>query len=72
MSSEQFAFLQDRQIQEAIGTAQEVLHSIQKKKIKCMILKDDLSKAFDRVSCLYIRMLLTHLGFPVGVIKWIM
>lgn len=37
-----------------------------------MILKADLSKAFDWVSWLYIRMLLTHLGFSVGVIKWIM
>lgn len=45
---------------------------MQTKKIKCMILKVDLSKAFDQVRWLYIRMLLTHLGFPVGVIKWIM
>jgi hypothetical protein len=40
--------------------------------MKGMILKVDLSKAFDRVSWLYIRMLLTHLGFPFEFIKWIM
>lgn len=69
---EQFSFLQDRQIYEAIGTAQEVLHSIQINKIKGIILKANLSKAFDRVSWLYIRMLLTHLEFPMVFIDWIM
>lgn len=48
------------------------MHSIQSKKIKGMILKDDLSKAFDRVSWLYLKMLLTYLGFSGGFIKWIM
>lgn len=37
-----------------------------------MILKVDLSKEFDRVNWIYIRMLLTHLGFPYEFIKWIM
>eukprot|EP00253_Pinus_taeda_P007121 PITA_07121 len=37
-----------------------------------MILKINLSKAFDRVNWLYIRILLTHLGFPYPFIKWIM
>lgn len=57
---------------EAISIAQEVLHSIKSKKLKGMILKVDLSKAFDRISWLYIRMLLTHLGFPPNFINWIM
>ena len=54
-----------------MGTTQEVMQSIQMNKLKGMILKVDLSKYFDRASWLYIRMLLTHLGFPVEVIKWI-
>jgi len=40
--------------------------------MKGMILKVDLSKAFDRVSWLYLRMLLTHIGFHFDFIKWIM
>lgn len=40
--------------------------------LKGMILKVDLTKAFDRASMLYIRMLLTHLGFPYLFIKRIM
>jgi len=72
ISPDKFAFLQDRQIHAEDGTAQEALHSLQSKKMKVMILKVDLSKAFDIVSWLYIRMLLTHLGFPYQFIKWIM
>lgn len=37
-----------------------------------MILKVDLSKAFDHASWLYIKMDLTHLGFPIEFIQWIM
>lgn len=72
ISPEQFAFLQHRQIHEAVRTAQELLHSMHCKNLKGMILKVDLSKAFDRENWLYIRLLLTHLGFPYMYIKWIM
>eukprot|EP00253_Pinus_taeda_P029628 PITA_29628 len=37
-----------------------------------MILKIGLSKAFDRVNWLYLRILLTQLDFPFTFIKWIM
>jgi len=36
------------------------------------VLKIDLSKAYDRVSWLYILLLLTHLGFDVPFINWVM
>eukprot|EP00253_Pinus_taeda_P020940 PITA_20940 len=72
ISSEQFAFLHHRQIHEAIATAQELMHTLQVKKQKGMILKVDLSKAFDRTNWLYLRLLLTHLGFPYNFIKWTM
>lgn len=69
---EKFSFLKDRQIHEAIGIAQEVLHALHCKRGKGMIMKVGLSKAFDRVNWLYLRMLLTHLGFPFSFIRWIM
>jgi hypothetical protein len=72
VSKEQFGFLEGRKIHEAIGVAQEGLHSIKTKKAKGVILKIDLSKAYDRVSWLYIRLILTHLGFDVPFINWIM
>eukprot|EP00253_Pinus_taeda_P006367 PITA_06367 len=72
ISPQQFAFLGSRQIHEAIGLAQEALHSIWSKHLKSILLKIDLSKAFDRVSWLYIKMILIHLGFPHAYITWIM
>lgn len=72
ISQEQFAFLDHRHIQDAIGTAQEALHSIKYKKLKGISLKIDLSKAFDKVNWLFLKMILLHLGFPPVIISWIM
>ena len=69
---QQFAFLEHRQIHEAIGAAQEAFHTIWTKHHKAITLKIDLAKAFDRVSWLYLKMLLIHLGFPHRFITWIM
>eukprot|EP00253_Pinus_taeda_P001986 PITA_01986 len=69
---EQFGFLDGRQIHEAIGVAQEVIHSVRQKKKKGAVLKIDLSKAYDRVNWLYLRMMLTHLGFNYTFTSWIM
>lgn len=72
ISSEQFGFLEGRKIHEAIGVAQEGLHSLKSRKMKGVVLKIDLSKAYDRVSWLYICLLLTHLDFEVPFIRWVM
>eukprot|EP00253_Pinus_taeda_P018951 PITA_18951 len=50
ISLKQFAFLQDRQIHEAVGTTQEVICTLHSRRGKGMIMKVDLSKAFDRVN----------------------
>ena len=71
ISKEQFKFLEDRQIHEAIGVAQKGLHSAKTKKAKGAILKIDLSKAFDKVSWIYLKLLLTHQGFNYAFIKWV-
>jgi hypothetical protein len=70
--SEHFRFLEGRQIHKAIGVAQEALHNIKSRKLKSVVLKINLSKDYDRVSWLYLRLLLKHLGFPVPFIRWIM
>lgn len=72
ISPEQFSFFHNKKIHEAIGSTQEALHSMKTKRLKRAIVKIDLAKAFDWVSWLYIKMVLTHLGFPLPFIDWIM
>jgi len=72
ISSEQFGFLDGRQIHEAIGVAQETIHSLKLMKKKGAVVKIDLSKAYDRISWTYIRMLLIHLWFKINFINWVM
>jgi len=72
VSQEQFIFLEGRQIHEAIGLAYEALHSIKSRRTKEAIFRIDLSISYDRVSCIFLRMLLTHLGFEIPFINWIM
>lgn len=72
ISNEQFGFLDGRQIHEAIGVAQETIHSIRQAKKKGAALKIDLSKAYDRIDWSFLRLLLTHFGFKVEFINWIM
>ena len=40
--------------------------------MKGAFLKIDLSKAYDRLSWLYLYILLTHLGFEDPFIRWVM
>jgi len=72
ISDEQFGFLEGRQIHEAIGVAQEGLHSLKTKNLRGAVMKIDLAKAYDKVSWLYLRLLLTHIGFGNDFIRWIM
>ena len=59
-------------IHEAIGVSQEGLHSLKTRKMKGVVIEFNLSKAYDCVCWLYLRMLLTHLGFGVDFLRWIM
>lgn len=60
ISPEQFTFLHNKEIHKAISSAQEAIHSLKTKKLKGAILKIDLSKDFDLVSWLYIKIIITH------------
>lgn len=52
------------------STIGSLLH--QDQEIKGMILKIDLAKVFYHTSWLYLKILLTHLTFPLSFIQWIM
>jgi hypothetical protein len=64
--------LQGRIIHEVIGSTQEGLHSIKNYKWSISIIKIDLSKAYDIVSWLCLRLLLLNIGFELPLVKWIM
>lgn len=71
ISYEQFGFLEGRLIHGAISIAQEGLHSKPLSKSPRDVVKLDLSKAYDMVSSIYIRLLIIHIGLPLLVVKWI-
>jgi hypothetical protein len=50
ISNEQFRFLEGIQIHEVVGVAQEGIHSMKTKLLYSLVIKIDLSKAYDRVS----------------------
>lgn len=72
ISQEKFAFLEGRKIHEAIRVAQEGFHNINILSLKGTSIKINLSKAFDRVNQSYIHIFLTHVGFNLDFITWIM
>jgi hypothetical protein len=66
-----FGSLERRQIHDAVGAGafQEGLHSIKTKKLIAMVENIDLSKAYDHVCWLYLRMLLIHIGFSINMLN---
>jgi hypothetical protein len=71
-SSEKFDFLESKQIHEVVGVAEKGMHTIKTKRIPAMVVKIDFSKAYDRVSWLYLRMMIIHLGFQLPFVNRVM
>jgi hypothetical protein len=63
ISPEQSRYVEGRQILDNIILAHEVIHSLQKTRTPGMLLKLDLSKAFDKLSWDYMRAMLLAFGF---------
>jgi hypothetical protein len=72
ISTEQLGFLKGRHIQDAIGTAHEFLHSIKKYKLKALVLKLDLKKAYDCIDWDFLRLILHKIGLEPQMTKWIL
>jgi hypothetical protein len=72
LSDEQLGFLKGRQILDAIGTAQECIHSIKTKHLQAILLKLDLKKAFDCINWNFLHLILLQCGFGVITTNWIM
>ena len=71
ISQEQSGYVEGRQILDGIILTHEIIHSLKHSKQVGMLLKIDLSKAFDRLSWIYIDKMLTAFGFSPMWIRWI-
>ena len=72
ISGEQFGFLPRRQIHNAVGVIQKGMHSMHVKSVKAIMIKIDLSKSYDRVTWVYLRVILAKMGFAGNFIAWVM
>lgn len=72
LTKEKHAFLQGRNILDAVATTQEGLFSIHAKKSDAVILKVDLCKAYDCMDWAFIRCLLAKIRLRSNMINWIM
>jgi hypothetical protein len=72
ITHEQFGFLTNRLIHDAIATTLECIHSIHTKKLEVMVMKLDLQKAYDCVYWSFLCLILTKVGLAVHNMDWIM
>ena len=57
---------------DSVILAHEVIHSLKTSRTPCMLIKLDLSKAFDRASWQYLRAVLESFGFDQCWVNWIL
>lgn len=71
ISPEQSGYVEGHQIMDEIILTHEIIHSLQQSKKPGMLLKLDLSKAFDTLSWAYIQKILLAFGFAHSWVRWI-
>eukprot|EP00253_Pinus_taeda_P023557 PITA_23557 len=71
ISPEQIGFVEGRQILDGLVVSQEVIHTLKQKKEPGMMIKLDLSKAYDRLNWNYLDSILQAFGFFKRWVKWI-
>ena len=72
ITQEQFGFLENRQIHDAVSLAQETIHTIKLSKNSAFVLKLDLSKAYDRVNWTFLRLVMIQIGLDLEIVNWVM
>eukprot|EP00253_Pinus_taeda_P003782 PITA_03782 len=71
ISPEQSGYVEGRQITNGIILTHEIIHSLKQSKKPGMLLKIDLSKAFDSISWDYMQKILKAFGFSPSWIRWV-
>eukprot|EP00253_Pinus_taeda_P016587 PITA_16587 len=72
ISEEQSSYVEGRQILDNILLAQEMVHTLQSRKVTGMMMQLDLSKAYEKASWNYLEAILTAFRFASHWIRWIM
>jgi len=72
ISPEQSGYVEGWQITDGIILTHEIIHSLKQSKKPGMLLKIDLSKAFDSLSWLYIKNTLIAFGFTPPWVRWVL
>ena len=72
ISPEQAGFVEGRQITDGIILVHETMHSIKERKIPGMMIKLDLSKAYDKINWDFLEKMMIAFGFDKEWVKWIM
>ena len=72
ITQEQFGFLKNRQIHDAVSLSQETIQTIKLSKNTAFSLKLDLSKSFDRVNWTFLRLVMIQIGLDLEIVNWIM
>jgi exonuclease III len=72
ISKEQAGYVEGRQIMDSVILAHEVISSLKSTKTPGMLIKLDLSKAFDKASWQYLRAILNSFGFDQDWVNWIL
>jgi len=72
ISPEQSGYVEGMQITDGIILTHEIIHSLKQSKKAGMLLKIELSKAFDTLSYNYIQKMLLGFGFTPPWVRWIM
>eukprot|EP00253_Pinus_taeda_P021755 PITA_21755 len=71
ISPEQSGYVEGRQILDGIILTHEIIHSLKQSRKPGMLLKIDLSKAFDSISWEYMQKVLHAFGFDNAWIRWV-
>ena len=71
VSPDQSGYVEGRKILDGIIHTHEIIHSLKHTKQAGMILKIDLSKAFDKLSWTYIQKVLSAFGFYPTWVQWV-
>jgi len=69
ITKEKFGFLLNREIHDVVGMTKEGIHTIKSSNSPMIVMKIDLSKVYDKVNWIYLRLLLLQIGMDLQFVN---